>query len=57
MIQGHTFVGRDRVSDVNIIIVHLISSVKEIKQEDVIVGIIYFSSRDQVQLLRGGAQL
>lgn len=57
MIQGNIFVGGDRVSDVNIIILHLISSVNEIKQEDVIVGIIYFSSHDQVQLLREGAKL
>lgn len=57
MIQGNIFVGGYRVSDVNLIILHLVSSVKEIKQEDVIVGIIYFSSHDQVQLLRGGAEL
>lgn len=57
MIQGNIFVGGYRISDVNLIILHLISSVKEIKQEDVIVGIIYFSSHDQVQLLRGGAEL
>lgn len=55
--SGTHFCWERQVSDINIIIVHLISSVKEIKQEDVIVGIIYFSSRDQVQLLRGGAQL
>lgn len=38
MIQGSNFVGGDRVSEVNRIILQLISSVKEMKQEDVIVG-------------------
>lgn len=57
MIQRNIFVGGDRVSDVNIIILHLISSVKKIKQEDVTVQVIYFSLHDQVQLLRGGTKL
>lgn len=51
MIRGSIFVGEDRVSEVNRIILHLISSVKEIKQEDVKVGVPCFRSHDQVKLL------
>lgn len=54
MIQRSIFVGGDRVSEVNRINLQLISSVKEIKQEDVIVGVVCFSSHDQVKLLRAG---
>lgn len=57
MIQGNIFVEGDSMSKVNRIVLHLISGMKEIKQEDVVVGAAYFSSHNQVKLLRGGAKL
>ena len=35
----------------------MISGVKETKQEDVLLGLACFSSRDQVKLFRGTAEL
>lgn len=57
MTQGNIFVEGGSVSEVNRIVLHVISGVKEIKQEDVIVGAAYFSSHYQVKLLRGAAEL
>lgn len=50
-------VGAERLNEISIIILDLISGVKEIKQEDVLLGVACFSSRDRVKLLRRVATL